>query len=342
MAAYISFQPTDFFNTKLYTGTAATLAVTGVGFQPDWIWLKSRSTTSNSGVYDSVRGVENGLASNLGSPPNTSDDGVEAFGVDGYTLGTNGNTNASGTTYVSWNWKAGTTSVPSGGSITPSAVSLNTTSKFGIYKWSGTGATSATIAHGLGAAPLFLIVKNISGTADWAVLPTNIYNDRRLSLNSNGTYSGGSDQFYDTTPTSTLFTLGSSTNTNASGSDYIAYAAAATRGFSSFGKYTGNGNINGPFVNTGFRPAWVVRKLIGTDSWMMCDNKRLGYNPDNAYLFADGTNAESDIERINFLSNGFKLRTTDGGDNGNGSVYLYWAFAEFPFVSSNSKAGTAR
>jgi len=341
MAAYISFQPSDFFSPTLYTGTASELAITGVGFQPDMTWIKSRSSVLNHYLYDTVRGATKNLAPNDTDAEGTTAEGLKSWQSDGFTLGTSGGENGSSVTYVSWNWKMGTTSGLTGGTITPSAYSLNTTAGQSVIAYTGTGS-AATLPHGLGVTPGLIMCKRLNGGDNWWVHVKSMTGPQYLVLNGTGAVATATAVWNDTLPTSTLFSIGTDAGINASGGTYIAYCFAPIKGYSKFGVYTGNGNADGPFVNTGFRPAMIIRKKDGTDDWMLVDDKRLGYNPNNAYLFPSGNNAESDLTRIDLLSNGFKLRTTDGGDNASGTDYLYMAFAEFPLVSSNSKAGTAR
>ena len=343
MAAYISFQPSDFFNTLLYTGTGASLAITGVGFQPDFVWTKNRDATDNHNLFDSPRGVREFISSNMTSVETTGADSLNSFDSDGFTLGTWGDVNGSGEDYVSWNWKGGTTSGLSGGTITPSAYSFNTTSGFGIYKYTGTGA-NATIPHGLGVVPHLVMVKHLSGASDWEVGSTSYTSwAYHQGLNLTNAESSSATCWNSTAPTSTVFSVGTNGAINGSGQTFVAYVFANVKGYSKMGTYIGNGNADGPFIYTGFRPAFAIRKILdSTDSWYVTDNKRLGYNPQNDYLFANATQTESSLTRFDFLSNGIKIRTTDGGDNGNGNTYMYIAFAEFPFVSSNSKATVAR
>jgi len=341
--AYISFQPTDYFNTVLYTGTGAELPITGVGFQPDWVWMKSRSGASNSALYDSVRGVEKGLASNLSSGENTSDTGLEVFGSDGFTLGTNGNSNTNTVTYASWNWKAGTTTGLSGGTITPTAYSINTTSGFGIYQYTGNEVSGATIAHGLGVTPQMIIVKRTQTTGDWMVYTEAVGNTKYLTLNGTASATASASTWNNTSPTSTVFTLGDGSYGNADASTYIAYVFAPKKGYSAFGGYTGNGNADGPFVYTGFRPAFLIlRRTDSGGDWFCWDDKRGPYNVNTPVLVPNATTAETSQAIPDFVANGFKLRNTNVDANASGGTYIYMAFAEFPLVSSNSKAGTAR
>ena len=350
MAEYISFQPSDFFNTKLYAGNSSTQAITGVGFQPDFVWLKNRTDTNNHRLYDASRGVENSLISDDNSAQSTST-GLTAFDSDGFTLGSTGSQNGTGHDYASWNWKAGTTSGLSGGTLTPTAYSINTTSKFGIYTYSGTGAT-ATIAHGLGVAPGLIIVKRTDTTANWAVYqekniaaPATDY----LILNLTNVTDDDVNLWNDTAPTSTVFTIKSDAKVNNSSGTYVAYAFANVKGYSKIGTYKGNSSsTDGPFAYTGFKPAFVMVKApTQTVDWWIVDNKRLGYNVDNNALYPNDNKVESTSDFLDLLSNGFKLRSGSGGgsvniSNTSGEPYLYIAFAESPIVSSNDVPTVAR
>ena len=343
MAAYISFQPSDFFNTKLYTGTGASLAITGVGFQPDFVWAKNRDATDNHTLFDSPRGVTEYIGSNTTTVETTGADSLNSFDSDGFTLGTWGDINGSGEDYVSWNWKAGTTSGLSGGTITPSAYSFNTTSGFGIYAYTGTGA-NATIPHGLGVAPHLVIVKHLSGASDWEVGSSSYTSwAYHQGLNLTNAESSSATCWNSTAPTSTVFSVGTNGAINGSGQTFVAYVFANVKGYSKFGSYTGNGSVDGPFIYTGFRPAYImIKSTSGAGAWAIFDNKRSEYNVVDKQLAANTTEVDQTSDVLDILSNGFKIRATSNMVNGSGWEYIYSAFAEFPFVSSNSKAGTAR
>ena len=343
--AYINFQPRDFFNTVLYTGNGTTQSITGVGFQPDWTWIKERSSTSNHEVYDSTRG-----ATKLLSPNNTDAEGTNAsaltsFDSDGFSVGSGGAVNENSQTYVGWNWKAdgGTTSSNSDGSIT-STVQANTTAGFSIVTYTGNGTSGATVGHGLGKAPATVIIKSRDDADSWLVLPPSLGATKALNLDTTGQVQTYTPYFNDTNPTSTVFSLGNDGRTNGSSENFVAYCFADVKGYSKFGSYTGNGNANGPFIYTGFRPAFVIAKVTNaTNSWTIQDNKRNVDNPVSNYLLANDSGAEgtSGLD-FDFLSNGFKLRTASGAVNGSGNTHIYMAFAEFPLVGSNGLAGTAR
>ena len=223
-----------------------------------------------------------------------------------------------------------------------SNISPNTTSKFSIVSYTGTGS-NATVGHGLGVAPTMMIIKNRDDTDSWYVWQQNLgaVASNYINLNTTGAKSSVSDGI--TALSSSTFSLGNRGDVNASSEKYIAYCFADVQGYSKFGSYTGNGSTNGTFVYTGFKPAFVLyKKFSGTENWFMHDNKRQGYNPDNEYLFPDLDSAEGSLNRINLLSNGFKATTSDGGINGSGATYIYMAFAENPITSSTGVPSTAR
>jgi len=350
MAEYISFQPSDHYSTKLFTGNAsADNAITGVGFQPDLTWFKYRGG-DNWACSDAVRGSTEALHQNLTLAEYTNANGCASFDADGFTVGTDSTWNSSGASgMATWNWKAGTTTGLSGGTITPSAYSINTTSGIGIYKYEGTGS-AATIAHGLGVAPKMIIVKDLDNADGWMTyhegLGSGSPGGAYLVLNTAAAEStGNTSKWNGTAPTDTVFSLGSAGDTNQSSTDFIAYVFADVKGYSKFGSYTGNGNADGTFVYTGFRPAFVLVKTAsraGTDAWCLFDNKREGYNVDNDALNPDTTAAERTSDDIDLLSNGFKLRNTVTDVNPSGETVIYAAFAEFPIVSSNDVPTVAR
>jgi len=341
--AYISFQPKDHFNTKLYTGNATDdTAITGVGFQPDWLWGKNRTDSTNHYFIDAVRGVTKEINSNNTDVEGTDATLIKSFDSDGFTLG-NGSLNQSSKDFVAWNWKAnGSGSSNTDGSIT-STVSANTTAGFSIVKWTGTGA-SATVGHGLGVTPDMIICKNLDGTAeDWVVWNNSFSASQFIRLNTTASVATSTGMWDNTLPTSSVFSLKNEEKNNNTGQDIISYCFAEKKGFSKFGSYTGNGNADGTFIYTGFKPALLIRKRTdATNDWYINDNKRAGYNPQNDYLFPNSTQAESALQRFDLLSNGFKIRTTDGGDNASGGTYIYMAFSEESIVSSNGVPATAR
>ena len=345
MAEYISFQPSDFFNTKLYTGTGSSNAITGVGFQPDATWIKGRNTTYNHVFTDAVRGVTEEIYPNTTGAEVTNAQGLTAFGSDGFTVGTDAGYNGNTNTYVSWNWKGGTTSgIATNGSttITPSAYSFSQTAGCSIIKYTGNGTAGAKLAHGLGATPDFFIIKGLDATTDWDVYHSSLGATKWLELNADGSVSTSTNRWDDTEPDSVNITLGDSTHVNDS-SAFVAYCFSAKKGYSKFSSYAANGNADGAFIYTGFRPAFILLKDTGTNAWYLMDSKRDGYNAENKGLIPSQTSVEqAGSYGVDFLSNGFKCRTTDGWTNGSGLTYLYAAFAEFPLVSSNDIPTVAR
>jgi len=338
--------PTIYFNTLLYTGNATARSITGVGFAPNWVWIKDRSVGASEGSHallDTVRGATKVLISNNSDSEFTGTTTLTSFDSDGFSLGTNVQVNTNTSNIVSWNWKAGgSASSNSNGSIT-SSVSASTTAGFSIVSYTGTGS-NATIGHGLGVTPKWIIFKNRSATKGWSVYHTSYGATKFMFLNETSATQTYSPMFNDTEPTSSVFSVGTDLATNVSGNNYIAYCFAEKKGYSKFGSYTGNGNADGTFVYTGFKPSWVlVKNTSGSgDNWTILDNKRLGYNPDNRLLFPNANNADYTAVNLDLLSNGFKARSTDTTFNGSGATYIYMAFAENPFVTSTGVPNNAR
>ena len=342
--AYISFQPHDYFNTKLYTGTGSAQSITGVGFQPDLIWGKNRSATWNHIFTDAVRGANKQISSNLTNAEESNTGEFTAFGSDGFSVGTGSTLNGSGNNICSWNWKAnGSGSANTDGSIT-STVSANTTSGFSIVTYTGT-SSNETVGHGLGVTPSLIIARPYSTTSNWTVWHKSIPITQYLFLNTTAGLDTA-NQWQDTLPTSNVFyTSTGSTPNLASGTSQIAYCFAEKKGFSKFGSYTGNGNADGTFVYTGFKPAWIMYKnASGTSDWYIQDIKRRTFNVNNVRLEANNSDAEvtGASDSIDILSNGFKLRHSSSSFNISGNNYIYMAFAEAPLVGSNNVPCTAR
>jgi hypothetical protein len=342
--------PTAFFQSKLYTGTGSSHAITGVGFAPNWVWLKRRNSSAAHYVWDTVRGAAVQLyPASASSEDADQTNGLSAFGSDGFTLGSDAGPNANSGTYVAWNWKAETSfsndaSSTSIGSI-DSAGSVNTTAGFSIIGYTGTGS-AGTIAHGLGVKPAMIIFKNRERSVNWLVYHKDIAATKFLYLNVTDQAGTDSGHFNDTEPTTSVFSVGGADGTNYSGENLIAYCFAEKQGYSKFGVYTGNNVVDGAFVYTGFKPAFVMVKLIDTqtDGWVIQDNKRdISNTGTSTRLRANTTAAEfTSTNEIDFLSNGFKCRGDDGEINGNGSKHIYMAFAESPFVTSTGVPATAR
>ena len=339
-------KPDEYFNTVLYTGNGGTNAITGVGFQPDWVWIKNRPDAKDHQIYDSVRGTTKVIGSDRTSAEATVSNGLTAFGSDGFTVGSDANVNDSGDSHVSWNWLASnTTASNTDGSIT-STVSVNTTSGFSIVKFVGTGSV-ATVGHGLGVAPSFYVVKRIDGGdgGQWNCYHKSLGASQYMLLNSTSASQSSATRWNNTEPTSSVFTVSTSGDVNDPSDNHIAYCFAEKKGFSKFGGYTGNGSTNGTFVYTGFKPAFVMIKCTssGTTQWRMYDDKRDTYNPVYKELNANTSDAENASTRYHdFVSNGFKMRDTNVNTNGSGSTYIYMAFAENPLVGTNNIPTTAR
>ena len=339
------------FNTLTYSGnggngTTTTQAITGAGFQPDWVWLKQRSSTQRHQLCDVIRGANNILNTDTTNGQVADSEIINSFDSDGFTAGYQDQANDTGQTYVSWLWKAGgAASSNSDGNIT-SQVSANTTAGFSIVKYTGNETGTRTIGHGLGAVPKAMIIKQITDDSlNWVVYHHSIGATKHLLLNNENVESTSSAYFADTTPTSSVFSVGGNHNVNQNSKDFIAYCFAEKKGFSRFGLYEGNGSASGPFVYTGFKPAWILIKGKGTaEYWHLFDSKRLGYNATggNARIIPSLNNAESTTIDIDILSNGFKQRATHNNCNGSGQGYVYMAFAEEPFVASNDDPATAR
>jgi len=336
-------KPDEYFNTKLYTGNGGTNAVTGVGFQPDWVWVKDRTSANSHGLFDVIRGATNALLSNTDNATITNANYLQSFDSDGFTLGSEGAFNTNTNNYASWNWLAGGTGVSNtDGSIT-STVSANTISGFSIGTYTGTGA-SATIGHGLGTSPSMVIIKRTDSVENWRVHHVGLTGlTYRLALDT-------TQAEYDETTSglqswnSSTFTLGSGGSYNASGGSFVFYAFAEKKGFSKFGSYTGNGSTDGTFIYTGFKPAFlIVKRTDSTADWVIMDNKRDTFNVLNKTLYPSTSDAEAtSVDRFDFLSNGFKNRATSSFNNGSGASYIYMAFAESPLVGTNNIPATAR
>jgi len=336
---------TDYFNTKLYTGTSSgNQAVTGVGFQPDWIWTKNRVDAFGSNLYDAIRGTGYYLQSNNTSASQSAVASLISFDSDGFTVGTGDNVQYTSNNGVAWNWKAnGLGSANTDGSINTTYTSANTTSGFSISKFVGTGS-NATVGHGLGVAPKMIIVKSLV-SGNWSVYHASLGGTKAIFMDLTGTGGTHIDYWNNTDPTSSVFSIGTSSNMNHSGQDMIAYCFAEVQGYSKIGSYIGNGSATAPpFIYLGFKPAFVLLKnTTQADSWFLHDSKRDGFNDDNEYLRPNLTDGDSSgINRIRLLSNGFSVPTTDKSHNVSSNNYIYMAFAEEPLVSSNGIPATAR
>ena len=326
-----------------YTGNADFNSITNSGgFQPDFVWVKERSEVRDNILVDSVRGVSKALYSNLTSAEGSTSNFTE-FLSNGFKVGYSGvdadKSNKLNQTYVGWQWKAGGTAVSNtAGSIT-SQVSANTTAGFSVVTYTGTGA-NATVGHGLGVAPNLIIVRNRTASAqNWQVYSSVTGATKRLFLDLTDAAQTVSTVWNNTAPTSTVFSIGTVTDVNGSTNNFVAYCFAAVAGYSAFGSYTGNNSADGPFVYLGFRPRFVMFKDATTAGgyWEIHDTSRSTYNATTARLWPNVSSAEATGADIDFLSNGFKVRTTDGTVNNSGSTVIYMAFAENPFKYANAR-----
>jgi hypothetical protein len=340
--------PTAYFQTKIYTGNNSSQTITGVGFQPDWVWFKSRTTTDSHYLVDSVRGNTKYLRSQTTTAEETNSTAVTSFNSDGYALGSAGNVNDNAN-YVAWNWKAGgSASSNSDGDVT-SSVSANTTAGFSIVKFTASSSSGAmTVGHGLGATPQVVIVKDIGATGNWQVYFEGIgtANQQYLKLNDTAALANHSG-LWGAGMTSSVIGIGVGVAVDASESD-IAYCFAEKKGYSKFGSFTGNASTDGPFLYTGFKPAWFMIKNASDASanWQLWDNKRAyAFNEVQAHLYPNTNGAEvssTGYNNCDFVSNGIKVREDNGDFNGSGNTVIWMAFAESPFVNSSGVPNNAR
>jgi len=325
----------DYFNTKLYTGTGATQSIT-TEFQPDFTWIKTRSNIEGHELYDAVRGATKMISSNSSNAETTKSTALTSFNSDGFTLGNNFEVNASGRTFASWNWKANGTGVANTDGTITSTVSANTTAGFSIATWSGTGS-NGSIGHGLGGVDC-MIIKNTNSVRDFYFWQKTMAYNTRLEMNNTETFTTGTDNM-TALPDATKINMATSTQNNGSSQNYVGYFFQEKQGFSKFGNYIGNSSTNGTFVYTGFKPAFLLIKNTSADqSWWMWDNKRIGYNGGGNHRFrTNGSDAEfaDSTSKVDLLSNGFKWRDGDNAYNFSGNNFIYMCFAEQPLVGDN-------
>ena len=336
--------PGLYFNTKLYTGNGSTQTITGVGFQPDFMWIKERSGTSSHALINAVSGINKKLMSNSTDVESTETNYITAVSNDGFSVGQNNGINQSGITNVAWNWKAGTGQGSSNtdGSINTTYTSVNTTAGFSISKYVGTGS-NATVGHGLGVAPKVVITKNLDTADNWTVYHESLGNTKGAFLNLTNTPGTSSAYWNNTTPTSSVFSVGTEVPMNKSGDNIIAYCFAEKQGYSKFGSYVGtNSGANGPFIYTGFKPAFIlIKNTTSSADWHIRDNKRDTYNASTHFLKPNSSDAEvTSGEAIDILSNGFKIKANGLKVQDSGNTYIYMAFAAAPLVGDNPE--TAR
>jgi len=333
MAAYTTINdPSAYFKVQLYTGDGSTPSITfddtDTDMQPDLVWIKNRDATDAHCLFDAVRGATEMLNPDTDTAEATDADTLTSFDSDGFALGADVKVNTNTEKYVSWNWKE------------------SATAGLDIVSYTGNGTDDTDISHNLSATPNLIMVKNRDAADAWQVYHhknTSAPETDYMVLDTTAATADAADRWSDEAPTSSVFTLGDGAEVNTNTENYIAYCFAEKQGFSKFGSYTGNGNADGTFVYTGFRPAFVLTKVTSTtEEWTLMDNKRPGYNNINLALMPDTTSGDSEATIIDFFSNGFKFRNTATTVNASGATYVYAAFAEAPFVNSNGVPCNAR
>jgi hypothetical protein len=340
---------TDHFNTKLYTGNGSNgHSITGVGFQPDFVWIKNRSAAEEHLWYDSVRGADKLLRSNNVAADATTSTTTyfNSFNSDGFTVGSETGMNANSQNIVAWNWKAETAfsnSAGANGATIASSGRVNTTAGFSIVSFVGNATSGATVAHGLGSAPQVVIIKSRDSDLSWRSYFAPLGATHYIELDAASAGVDAANFMNDTAPTSNVFSLGNGTTPNKNGDNYVAYCFAEKTGYSKFGGYTGNDNADGPFAFTGFKPSFVLFKRTAGSAanWQLWDNKRDTYNPVEKALHPDISNTASADQDIDFLSNGFKVRSNQAHLNNGGTLFVYMAFGQ-SLVGSNNVPCTAR
>jgi len=346
--------PSAYFQTKVYSGTGSSLGVTNDGnsdLQPDWVWIKCRSgtyATEEHNLFDSVRGTTKFLRSSATTAELTDTNSLSAFNSDGFTVVSRDSVNGSSSEYVAWQWKAGTSfsnSAGANGANLASTGSVSTTAGFSIVSFTGNRDETRTVFHGLGVVPKMIIFKNRASTNGWTIYNETIGNAKKLTLNNTSAAGNCTACFASTTPTSAVFTVGDDGDTNGGSEAMIAYCFAEKKGYSKFGSYKGNGNADGTFIYTGFKPAFVLIKITdnGSQDWFILDSKRSPFNLVDKSLAPNQADEEYTSEaNLDFTAQGFKLRMTSIRVNGSGNNYIYMAFAENPFVTSTGVPATAR
>ena len=343
--------PTAYFQTTLYNGNNGTQTITHTGhsdLQADWIWGKARNDTAQHFLIDSVRGVSKRLKSNNADAEATVSTGITAIGSNSFSLGNDGDFNDGVVNYASWNWKAGTSftndASATGIGTIDSTGSASTAAGFSIVSYTGTGS-AGTIKHGLSSIPKMIIMKTRSTSNIWSVYHVGLGNTKYMQLNEPDPSTDNDTYWSDTTPTSSVFSVGTASGVNGNGTTNIAYCFADVQGYSKMGSYTGNGSgPNGPFIYLGFKPAFVMfKRANSTGAWSMQDNKRTPFNEGNKALFANTNAAESTSDNsMDFVSNGFRVRTDTSNYNTSGGTYIFMAFAENPFTTSSGVPACAR
>jgi hypothetical protein len=334
--------PAQFMAATTYAGTGATQTIANTvnnrSFQPDLVWIKGRSAATDHALYDSVRGATKDLVSNSTAAETTQATGLTTFGSTGFSIGNLAKLNTNAQTYVAWQWKAGDSTVTNTAGTITSQVDANPTAGFSVVSYTANDTAGATIGHGLGKAPSFIIGRKRNNTSNWQCYHTSLGATKRILLNTTNAAAISVLPWNNTEPTTTLITLGRTTEINdAAGEQHIIYCFAEVDGFSKFGSYTGNGSADGPFVYCGLRPKWVMfKRTDGTSDWRVFDTQRNPYNLVDNNLKPNAAQVDdlSLSTVLDILSNGFKIRassTSIAEMNASGGTYIFAAFAEAPF-----------
>ena len=338
-----SIKPRDYFNVSTWTGDGSEQEISGVGFQPDWVWLKNTSSNVSSGIYDAIRGATKEIDSDSVASETTLAQGLKSFDTDGFTLGTDASVGENTAGFVGYSWLAGggAGSSNTDGSINTGSTTVSQEAGLAISTYTGNATEGATVGHGLGAVPEMVMVSNVNTNGGWNIYHTAWGNGKTGPLQSYEPISTASNIWNDTTPTSSVFSLGNNGAVNGNNQTYVAYCIKSIPGYSKVGAYVGNGNDDGVFVNLGFRPMFIlVKNLTEYKAYLIRDSKRSPLNPVNEGYHADlpnAQNANTAEYNVDFLSNGFKALNDDGVQNKAGITYAYWAYAETPFKYANAK-----
>jgi len=333
-------RPSTVMDVALWTGNGSARSITGLGFSPDFVWIKGRSGATDHALYDVVRGVQKDLVSNSTAAETTQAQGLTAFNSDGFSLGTLAKVNTNSATYVGWTWDAGTSTVTNNSGTISSQVRANTSAGFSIVTYTGNGTGGATVGHGglVDLAKGMIFVKRRAAADSWRVYHGALGNTTTLFLNGTDASTPSIGWWNNTSPTSTVFSLGTDDGVNPASGTVVAYCFAPVAGYSNGFSYTGNGSTDGSFVYLGFRPRLILLKCSSTTgNWTLVDTAREGYNVDNDPLYPNLSNAEGTTDLLDITSNGFKLRTTDASVNSNAATYVGFAWAESPFQYARAR-----